>query len=101
MFVRLWQLPSIKGKVDVEEKGNGCGTADIGKTIGDCIHYIDDISSNRIKDNFSLTGTMKSMQIKIAEVGGWLEVEVVLFYFIYFPCDISTGCERKEWLLEI
>lgn len=34
-YVRLWQLPSIKGKVDVEEKGNGPGTADIGNTIVD------------------------------------------------------------------
>lgn len=41
---------------------------------GDCTHYIGDVSSNRIKDNFSLTGRMKDIQVKVAEVGelgGW------------------------------
>lgn len=70
MFVRLWQLLSRKRKVDdIEEKRSGCRTADTGKTRGNCTHYLDDISSNRIKDNFSLTGRMKDMQAKVAEVG--------------------------------
>lgn len=51
--MRLWQLSSIKGRVDdTEEKRNDCRTAGIGKTRGNPVYHTDDISaSNRIKDN--------------------------------------------------
>lgn len=70
----IWAIINVKGKVDAEEKENDCRTSGFEQTRGYGIHYTDGITSNRIKDNFLLTGRVKGMQIKIADaddLGGW------------------------------
>lgn len=64
--MRLWQLSSIKGRVDdTEEKTNDCRTAGIGKTRGNCIYHTDDVSaSNRIDHSHCTGGETEAQGVK-------------------------------------
>lgn len=65
---------------------------------GDCTHYIDDVSSNRIKDNFFLTGRMKDIQVKVAEVGelgGW-NLRYVCFISSIFSVKYQLEVREKS-----